>query len=123
MINNFSHLCEAVSTTLKQTKILRYPKQIQLSEEFMKALSKEVAKHVKILDESQSPIKDFPEKFLKALRFELVELTEKKLKTSNQMDMKPRQSWSIKPTERIHGQGKKTGYNRALEKRKTSKED
>jgi len=78
MKNGFETLYESINTTLKQTKVLRYPKQIQFSEDFTKALAKEVARHMQILDESKQPIRDLPEKFLKALKFELVELTEKK---------------------------------------------
>ncbi len=128
MINEFEKLCESLATTLKQTKILRYPRQIQLSKEFMESLAKEVAKHMKVLDESSEPIRDLPEKFLKALRFELKELTEKKIKTPDklsQMEMRPRQKWDINPKTRVHQDGKKVGYDRSREKKnwKEEKED
>jgi hypothetical protein len=74
MKNEYEQLCESVATTLKQTKTLRYPKQIRLSKEFMRALRREIATHKDFLDESDRPIRDMPEKFLKALRFELSEL-------------------------------------------------
>lgn len=122
MKNEFETLCESISTTLKQTKILRYPKQIQFSEEFTKALTREVARHMQIIDESQQPIRELSEKFLKALRFELTELTEKATKKSSQMDLRPRQKWTIKPMQRVHQDGKKVGYDRAKEKKQLTQE-
>jgi hypothetical protein len=122
-MKDFQKLYEAVNTTLRQTKILRYPKQIQFSEEFHKALTKEVARHMQILDESKEPIRDLPEKFLKALKFELTELTEKKTELPNQLKAKPRQQWAIKPTERVHQAGKKPGYDRNTAKREWKKAD
>ncbi|MDD4109967.1 MAG: hypothetical protein PHS54_00275 [Clostridia bacterium] len=116
MNNNFETICESVNTTLKLTKIFRYPRQIQFSEEFTKALTKEVSRHMQILDESNQPIKDLPEKFLKALKFELIELTESKTKKKSQMDLRPRQKWDINPRTRV-SPGKKDGYNRAKEKK------
>ena len=123
MKNDFEQICEAVSTTLKQTKVLRYPRQIQLSKEFMSALAEEVKRHMKVLDESNEPIRDLPEKFLKALKFELVELTEKKDKKITQMDMRPRQKWNINPRTRVHQTGKKIGYDRAKEKKDWKQEE
>ena len=122
MKNDFETMCESLNTTLRQTKILRYPKQIQFSEEFTRALTKEVTRHLQIIDESKQPIRDLPEKFLKALKFELVELTEKKIKTQNQLNLKPRIKWAINPTQRVHGDGKKPGYDRAKEKQKIHKD-
>lgn len=119
MTNEFEQLYESLITTLKQTKIMRYPRQIQLSEEFLKALSKEVNKHMDILDESQQPIRDLPEKFLKALQFELKEITEGKNKNPNQLKYRPRQKWEINPRTRIHD---KPGYNRAEQNKKWKKE-
>ena len=120
MKNEFEELCESINTTLKQTKILRYPKQIQFSEEFSRALSREVARHLDIIDESQQPIRDLPEKFLKALKFELIELTEKKIKKQSQMDMRPRQKWNINPVTQVHKDSKKPGYDRAKQKKDES---
>lgn len=122
MKNQFKEICEAVNTTIKQTKIFRYPKQIKLSEEFIKALNKEIGRHMQTLDESSEPIRDLPEKFLKALRFELVEITEKKDKKQNQIDLKPRQKWDVSPVQKVHTAGKKDGYNRARQKKDWSKE-
>lgn len=119
MKNEFEHLYESISNTLIQRKILRYPKQIQLSEEFKKSLSKEIARHMQVIDESQQPIRDLPEKFLKALKFELFELTEAKMKKS-QMDLRPRQKWDINPKTRV-SPNNKTEYNRAKEKKDVKK--
>lgn len=121
MNDTFETLCESINTTLKQTKILRYPKQIQFSEEFSKALTKEVTRHLQIIDESKQPIRDLPEKFLKALKFELVELTEKRIKGIDQLDMRPRQKWNMNPVTKIHQDGKKSGYNRGREKNEWKK--
>ncbi len=119
---DFETLCESISNTLKQTQVLRYPRQIQFSEEFTAALTKEVARHMSILDESQQPIRDLPEKFLKALKFELTELTEKKIKKSSQLDIQPRRSWKLNPVTRVHQSGKKAGYDRSKEKKQERKE-
>jgi len=120
MKNEFETLCESINTTLKQTQVLRYPKQIQFSEEFAKALAKEVSRHMQIIDEAKQPIKDLPEKFLKALKFELVELTEKKIKS--QLDLMPRKKWNMNPVTRVHQDGKKAGYNRTKDKKDWKKE-
>ncbi len=122
MKNEFEELYESISSTLKQTQVLRYPKQIQFSEEFTRALSKEVARHMSIIDESQQPIRDLPEKFLKALKFELTELTEKKIKKQSQVDMQPRRNWKLNPVTRVHQDGKKAGYDRSKEKKAVRKE-
>jgi len=122
MKTEFETLCESINSTLKQTQILRYPRQIQFSEEFTRALSKEVARHMSIIDESQQPIRDLPEKFLKALKFELTELTEKKIKKQSQLDMQPRRDWKLNPVTRIHQAGKKAGYDRSKEKKQMRKE-
>lgn len=64
-------LCESL-LTIKQTKTIRYPKQIQLSEEFISALKKEIKKFDTI-SESKEPVRDFENKFLKALSFYIKE--------------------------------------------------
>ena len=71
MKNEFKQLVESF-TTMVTTQRLRYPRQIEFSYEFKDALKKEIAKH-KSLTESQEPINNFEEKFLKAIRFELFE--------------------------------------------------
>jgi hypothetical protein len=119
MKNEFEQLCESLITTLRQTTLLRYPRQIQLSEEFRNALTREINRHMQILDESQQPIRDLPEKFLKALKFELTELTEAKMK-KKQIELRPRQKWDINPKTRVNP-GKKAGYDRPSEKKEERK--
>lgn len=114
MNDNFQQLYEAVNNTLKQTKVIRYPKQIKLSEEFIKALEEEVSKHLNVLDESQGIIRNFPEKFLKALKFEIKEIAEAK---KSEMPSQVQAMKSIrKPTpqpSRAHSTKKgDKGYNR-----------
>ncbi len=77
-MDNFNTICESALTTIKQTKIMRYPKQIQLSDKFIRALRNEVERCMQIIDDSQQPIRDLQEKFLKALRFEITEISQKK---------------------------------------------
>jgi hypothetical protein len=133
MKHDFEKLYEAANNTLKTTKVMRYPRQIQLSEEFMEALNKEVSRHVDVIDEAQGPIRHFPDKFLKALKFELSEITEaKKQKQKQQVkDMpeqlkaRPRQKWDIDPRTRVHQKGGKTPrdqYDRKRDKREWKKE-
>lgn len=116
-MNEFELLLESINTTLKQTKILRYPRQIQLSEEFTRALVKEVSRHMQILDESKQPIKELTEKFLKALKFELTEISESN-KKQPEKHIRPRKQWNMNPVTRIHRKGKTDGYNRSIERKK-----
>lgn len=69
-MNKFKLLCESLAT-LKTTKILRYPKQIHLSEEFLKSLKKEIQRFQTLDESSEQPIRNFNEKFLKALHMQL----------------------------------------------------
>jgi len=48
----------------------------------------------------------------------------KEKQMSNRKDdhLRIRRFWTINPVERIHGEGKKQGYNRNIEKRKWRKE-
>ena len=78
MMEQFESICEAVNVTLRQTKTIRYPRQIKLSEEFLESLRHEYSTHVEIIDESNRPIRDLPIKFLKAMKFELSELNKEK---------------------------------------------
>ena len=61
-------------TTMKLITRVRYPKQIQFSEEFTKALDKEF-KRLQTIEESENkeqqvaPIRNYKEKFLKAVNF------------------------------------------------------
>jgi len=133
MKNDFEKLYEAANITLRQTKVMRYPRQIQLSEEFMTALKKEVDKHTEVIDESQAPIRNFPDKFLKALKFELSEITEAKKAKIKQTDKekpeqlkaRPRQKWDIDPRTRVHQKGGKKArdqYDRNRDKKEWKKD-
>lgn len=119
-MKKFEKLLESLET-IKQVKILRYPKQIQLSEDFKRSLAKELVRQQALIKESNGSIVNFDEKFLKALKFFLYE--KKKEKKQSQLDFKPRQQWDINPRERVHGSGKKDGYNRSREKRNWSREE
>ena len=68
----YEELCESI-LTLRTTKLSRYPRQIQLSEEFLQALKGEVDRFMVIDEDKEKPIRKFEEKFMKALRFEIVE--------------------------------------------------
>jgi len=73
-MKKFRELCEALEiTTMVQTKRLRYPKQIKLSEEFLNSLKREIVKHQTIDESKELPIMNFKEKFLKAITFHLAE--------------------------------------------------
>jgi len=58
---------------IKQTKRMLYPRDIQISEEFLSALKKEYYK-LKIEEDVESPIKNRPQKFLKAMQFHIRDL-------------------------------------------------
>ena len=68
----YKQLCESI-LTMKTTKVSRYPKQIQLSEEFQQALKNEIVRFTVIDEDKDQPIRNFEEKFLKALHFEITE--------------------------------------------------
>ena len=86
-MKKFLKLCESLST-IKKTTTIRYPKQIQISEEFKAALKKEMSRIQSLIQESKQPIINFTEKFIKALRFHIVELSERKVPKSTQRDQK-----------------------------------
>lgn len=74
MKKNFNELFESFyPTTMKLITRVRYPKQIQFSEEFITALGKEF-KRLQTIEENETeqqttPIKNYKEKFLKAVNF------------------------------------------------------
>jgi len=73
-MKKFDELFESFyPTTMKLITRVRYPKQIQFSEEFIGALNKEF-KRLQTIEENESeqqvtPIKNYKEKFLKAVNF------------------------------------------------------
>jgi len=75
MKRNFELLCEAL-TQIKTTKILRYPKQINLSKEFLESLEKEVKRHLVIDESTELPIQNLNEKMLKAINFHIIDIRE-----------------------------------------------
>jgi hypothetical protein len=74
-MSEFEKLCENFGV-MKVVKRERYPREIQLSEEFLSALKKEFFHH-KLEEDSSRPIKNYSEKFQKALRFHLSDLNER----------------------------------------------
>ena len=73
-MDKFNQLCEKFGV-MKQTKKIMYPRQIQLSEEFIAALKNEYFR-MKLEEDIEQPIKNRPQKFLKALQFHLTDLEE-----------------------------------------------
>lgn len=73
MKNKFDTLVESFyPTTIKLITRIRYPKQIQFSEEFHTALIKEFNR-LQTVEESEAeqpqPIKNYKDKFIKAVNF------------------------------------------------------
>jgi hypothetical protein len=73
-MNKFNQLFESFyPATMKLVTRVRYPKQIQFSEEFITALGKEF-KRLQTIEENESeqqvtPIRNYKDKFLKAVNF------------------------------------------------------
>jgi len=69
----FEQIVAEQFSTIQKTTRLRYPRQIQFSEEFMAAIEKEY--YTQVLKESpEAPIRNRPEKFMKALKFVVTDL-------------------------------------------------
>ena len=70
----FNQLCESFfPTTMKVVTRVRYPKQIQFSEKFLKSLKEEFSR-LQTIEEAQTdieikPIRNYKDKFLKAINF------------------------------------------------------
>jgi hypothetical protein len=76
-MSDFDKLCEQHGI-LKTVRKERYPRQIQFSKEFMESLSKEFYEHkLKLEEGSDKPIRNYTEKVLKALKFELNHLNDR----------------------------------------------
>jgi hypothetical protein len=73
-MKKFDSLCETFGV-IKQTKKIMYPRQIQLSEEFIQALKNEYFR-MKLEEDTERPVKNRGQKFIKALQFHLKELEE-----------------------------------------------
>jgi hypothetical protein len=72
MNNNFEQLVESFfPTTMKFVTRVRYPKQIQFSEKFLKSLKEEFVR-LQMIEEAETkvkPIRNYKDKFLKAINF------------------------------------------------------
>jgi len=75
MKNEFEQLCEAFGV-IKTTRKEMYPRGIHLSQTFLEALKEEFYKH-KLEEDTEKPIKNYAEKFNKALRFHIADLHER----------------------------------------------
>jgi len=73
-MDKFNQVCEKFGV-IKQTKRIMYPRQIQLSEEFIQALKNEYFR-MKLEEDVEQPVKNRSQKFIKALQFHLAELEE-----------------------------------------------
>jgi len=74
-MNNFEQLVEEsfFPTTMKFVTRVRYPKQIQFSEKFLKSLKEEFSR-LQMIEEAETevevkPIRNYKDKFLKAINF------------------------------------------------------
>lgn len=74
-MSEFDKLCENLGV-MKVVKRERYPREINLSEEFLEALKKEFYHH-KLEEDSEKPIRNYSDKFQKALRFHINDLNER----------------------------------------------
>lgn len=71
-MREFDELCEGLGIIKKVTRE-RYPREIRLSEEFLEALKKEYYDH-KLEEDNERPVRNRPQKFSKALRFQIEHL-------------------------------------------------
>lgn len=73
-MSKFNQLCESFfPTTMKVVTRVRYPKQIQFSEKFLKSLKEEFSR-LQMIEEAETdieikPIRNYKDKFLKAINF------------------------------------------------------
>jgi hypothetical protein len=71
-MNKFNQICESFfPTTMKVVTRVRYPKQIQFSEKFLKSLKEEFTR-LQMIEEAETevkPIRNYKDKFLKAINF------------------------------------------------------
>ncbi len=73
-MDKFDTICENLfPSTIKTVKRIHYPKQIQFSEKFVKALNTEFERLQSLEETDQElevkPIRNYKEKFLKAINF------------------------------------------------------
>jgi hypothetical protein len=71
-MSKFDQICESFfPTTMKVVTRVRYPKQIQFSEKFIKSLKEEFSR-LQMIEEAETeikPIRNYKDKFLKAINF------------------------------------------------------
>jgi hypothetical protein len=73
-MSNFEQIVESFfPTTMKVVTRVRYPKQIQFSEKFLKSLKEEFSR-LQMIEEAETatevkPIRNYKDKFLKAINF------------------------------------------------------
>lgn len=73
-MNKFNQICESfLPSTMKVVTRVRYPRQIQFSEKFLKSLKEEFAR-LQTIEEAETdieikPIRNYKDKFLKAVNF------------------------------------------------------
>jgi len=76
-MSEFEKLCEQHGI-LKTVRNERYPSQIKFSKEFMESLAKEFySNKLKLDEDKEKPIRNYQEKFNKALRFEISHLNQR----------------------------------------------
>lgn len=68
MKTKFEQLVEEQYSTIRKTVGMRYPREIQFSEEFMESIRREYCTQ-KINEDASSPVKNRGQKFTKALTF------------------------------------------------------
>ena len=76
-MSEFDELCENMGI-MKTVKRERYPRQIAFSEGFMESLKQEFYSHkLKLEEDSAKPVRNYSDKFNKALRFEISHLSDR----------------------------------------------
>ena len=76
-MSEFDELCENMGI-MKTVKRERYPRQIAFSEGFMESLKQEFYNHkLKLEEDSVKPVRNYSDKFNKALRFEISHLSDR----------------------------------------------
>lgn len=60
-------------STITKTKTMRFPRQIQFSDQFMEAIEREYYSQV-ISESPEAPVRNRPQKFIKALEFVVADL-------------------------------------------------
>lgn len=68
MKSKFEQIVNEQLTTINKTVSMRYPRQIQFSEDFLEAIKREYYGQI-IKESPDNQVKNRPDKFLKALRF------------------------------------------------------